>query len=329
MEEKIKAKLKNRKYTWLITGSSGFIGTNLVKKLVQLNQNVIGVDIKKKTFSSSNYKFIKEDIKNIDCIKKKINKKIHFILHQAALVSVPDSIKNPEPYLVNNVLNFRNILELSRFYKIKNLVYASSSSVYGDKSNINHEENIYSIEQLNKLTSPYAQSKRIIEEIAKNYKANFNLIGLRYFNVFGEYQKFKGENLPVIANWINFLIKKKKLTLYGDGKTSRNFIYVDDVVNSNIISALIIKKNTILNICSSKSMNLRQLYFQMKNVYLDSYSDYSIKVNYLRPRNNDIKSSKGSNLKSKKLIYFKEALEFKKALAKTLEWQSKSLNLNS
>jgi UDP-N-acetylglucosamine 4-epimerase len=176
---------------------------------------------------------------------------------------------------------------------------------------------------LNKLTSPYAQSKRIIEEFTKYYKVKFNLIGLRYFNVFGQHQKVKGKNLPVISNWIDLIIKKKPLRIYGNGKATRNFVYVDDVVNANIISALSIKKSTTFNICSSKSISLNQLYLQIKDVLLKLYPNYSIKLNYTKLRSGDIKNSNGSNLKSKKLLYFKEALNFKQALAKTFEWQLK------
>lgn len=323
MEKKIKTKLKNKKFTWLITGSSGFIGINLVKKLIQLNQIVIGVDVKKLSYSNKNYKFIKEDIKNINNIKKKIKKKIDFVLHQASLTSVPESIKNPELYLSDNFLNFKNVLDLSRYLKIKNLVYASSSAVYGNRSKTNSEKNTICFQELNKLTSPYAQSKRIIEEFTKYYKVRFNLIGLRYFNVFGQHQKVKGKNLPVISNWINLIIKKKPLRIYGNGKATRNFVYVDDVVNANIISALSIKKSIIFNICSSKSISLNQLYLQIKDVFLKLYPNYSIKLNYTKLRSGDIKNSNGSNLKSKKLLYFKEELNFKKALAKTFEWQLK------
>ena len=323
MEKKIKTELKNKKFTWLITGSNGFIGSNLVRKLVGLNQNVIGFDLKKTSYNHKNYKFIQDDLKNIDNVKKKIKTKVNFVLHQASLTSVPESIKQPELYLVSNFLNFKNILDLSKVLKVKNLVYASSSSVYGNRSTNNFEKNSISFNSLNKLTSPYAQSKKIIEEFANNYKSNFNLIGLRYFNVFGPFQKIEGVNLPVISKWINLIIRKKPLVIYGNGKATRNFVYIDDVVNANIISALTVKKNIILNICSSKSITLKELLLKIEDIYLKFDPNYKIKISYAKFRKGDIINSKGSNIKSKKLLNFKEGLHFKQALAKTFEWQMK------
>ena len=326
MEKKIKKELKSKKLTWLITGSNGFIGINLVKNLVNLNQNVIGIDVQKTSYIHKNYKFIQDDLKNIGNVKKKIKKKVNFVLHQASLTSVPNSIKQPELYLNSNFLNFKNILDLSKLLKVRSLVYASSSSIYGNRSKNNFEKNSISFNKLNKLTSPYAQSKKIIEEFANNYKSNFNLIGLRYFNVFGPYQKIEGKNLAVIPNWINLIIKKKPLVIYGNGKATRNFIYIDDVVNANIISALTVKKNTIFNICSSKSMTLKQLLLKMRDVYFKFDPNYQIKISYAKFREGDVLYSKGSNFKAKKFLYFKEALDFKKALTKTFEWQIKVTN---
>lgn len=323
MEKIIKKKLKDKTFTWLITGSSGFIGGSLVKRLVQLNQKVIGIDIKKTSYVNKNYLFIQDDLKNIDAIKKKIKKKIDYIFHQASLTSVSESIEKPNLYLSDNFLNFKNILILSEYKKIKNLVFASSSAVYGNRSNINFEKNSISFHNLQKLTSPYAQSKKIIEEYAKVYQGNFNIVGLRYFNVFGPQQRTTGKNLPVISNWINLLKNKKILTIYGDGKAKRDFIYIDDVVNANIISALIIKQNEILNICSSKSITMNKLYAILSKIHCNFYPHFNKKPSYSKIRMGDIKKSIGSNNKAKKTILFKENLNFINALTATYKWQIK------
>ena len=323
MEKIIKKKLKDKTFTWLITGSSGFIGGNLVKRLIQLNQKVIGIDIKKTFYANKNYLFIHDDLKNIDSIKKKVKKKVNYILHQASLTSVPESIKKPNLYLSDNFLNFKNVLILSEYAKIKNLVFASSSAVYGNRSDINFEKNSISFHNLDKLTSPYAKSKKIIEEYAKVYQGDFNIVGLRYFNVFGPQQKMTGKNLPVISNWINLFKKKKPLIIYGDGKAKRDFVYIDDVVNANIISALIIKKNEILNICSSKSITMNKLYNILSRIHFNFCSQFNRKPNYAKIRIGDIKKSMGSNSKAKKTIYFKENLDFIDALSTTYKWQIK------
>ena len=110
------------------------------------------------------------------------------------------------------------------------------------------------------LSSAYSLSKKLIEDYSNTIKCNFNLIGLRYFNVFGPHQKYNGENLPVVSNWINLIAKNKKINIYGDGLSYRNYIYVDDVVNSNILAALLVNKNNMINICSSSKVNLNQLF---------------------------------------------------------------------
>ena len=306
MEKVIKKKLKDKTFTWLITGSSGFIGGSLVKRLIQLNQKVIGIDIKKPSFVNKNYLFIQDDLKNIDAIKNKIKKKIDYIFHQASLTSVPESIEKPNLYLSDNFLNFKNVLILSEYKKIKNLVFASSSAVYGNRSDINFEKNSISFHNLNKLTSPYAQSKKIIEEYAKVYQGGFNIVGLRYFNVFGPQQKITSKNLPVISNWINLLKNKKPLTIYGDGKAKRDFVYIDDVVNANIISALLIKKNETLNICSSKSITMNELYNILSKIHCNFYPRFNRKPNYTKIRIGDIKKSIGSNNKAKKPFILKK-----------------------
>jgi len=320
MLELIKKKLNKKKFTWLITGSSGFVGSNLVEKLVALNQNVIGIDKKKplKKYNKIFFTFIKGDL----CKKKTfflIKDDVDYVIHQASLVSVKESFLFPNKYLTENFVMFKNLLDFFKKKKLKSLVFASSCAVYGDSGNTHYEnkdENFYFSSK--NINSPYAISKQICEHYQKIIKLPFPIAVLRYFNIFGPNQKKNGKDLPIIANWINQLKNEKPLIVYGNGNTTRNFVYIDDVVYANILSALSIKKNVIFNVCSDKSISLNELIKIFKNLF----SNFS-KVNVIYKHKNikDIKVSKGSNKKIKDYLNFKFEKSFRDNLLKTFKWQ--------
>lgn len=319
MEKVIRKKLNKKKYNWLITGSSGFIGTNLVIKLLDLKQKVIGIDIKNSKIKHKNFFFIKGNLLDNKTLKK-IPKNLNFVLHQASLTSVQESLEKPASYLNQNVLSYIKLVEILKTTKIKKLIYASSSAVYGDNNKINFERKLLNEKN---LLSPYAISKKMIEDYSINTKTSFNKVGLRYFNVYGPHQRIEGDNLPVISNWINNILLNKNITIYGNGNSSRNYIYIDDVVNANIMSALMVNQSEILNICSQNKLSLNDL--KKEILYLTKKLDINYRKFpiYKKSRYGDIRSSHGSNRLSKKKINFSEANFFKICLVKTFEWQKK------
>ena len=325
MEKLIKKKLNNKKYKWLVTGSSGFIGTSIVKKLLEYNQVVIGIDIKHGKKFKKNFHFVKGNLLETKILNK-IPNNIDFVLHQASLTSVPESILNPIHYLNQNFISYEKLIKKLRKTNVKKLVYASSCAVYGNKSNKNFEKDTTIFNEYKNLSSAYSLSKKLIEDYSNTIKCNFNLIGLRYFNVFGPYQKYYGENLPVVSNWINLIAKNKKIKIYGNGLSYRNYIYVDDVVNSNILTALLVNKNIMINICSSSKVNLNQLFIKLVSTLKKLKINYNKNPVYTKQRHGDIIKSNGSNFLSKTLLQFKESKSFNEALKATCLWQLKKLN---
>lgn len=317
MEKSIKKKLSKKKYNWLVTGSSGFIGTNIVKKLLELKQNVIGIDIKNSKVNNNSLHFIKGNILNNKTLKK-IPKNVDFVLHQASLTSVQDSIKKPKLYYNQNVKAFVKLLKFLKKFKIKKLIYASSCAVYGEVNKTNYEKDILN---KNKMNSPYSKSKKNIEEYSSKIKTTFPKIGLRYFNVYGPHQKTNGFNLPVISSWMKQILNDNRIVIYGNGDSYRNYIYVDDVVNANISSAFYLKKDRILNICSKEKITLKKLNTVLMQVIKLLKIKYNKLPLYRQLRSGDIKSSHGSNYLARKKIKFKESQNLSKCLIKTFRWQ--------
>lgn len=243
----IKDRLHREPAKWLVTGVAGFIGSNLLEQLLELGQEVVGLD-NFATGHQSNlddvrravgerawqrFHFVEGDITLLaDC--RKACTGATYVLHQAALGSVPRSIHDPLATHAANVTGFANMLVAARDAKVRRLVYASSSSVYGDHPGLPKRE-----EQLGEVLSPYAASKYMDEVYAKVFGRVYGLssIGLRYFNVFGPRQDPNGAYAAVIPLWIDHMLKGQACQIFGDGKTSRDFTYVANAVQANILAA--------------------------------------------------------------------------------------------
>ena len=330
---KIKKHLKIKTYKWLITGVAGFIGSNLLEELLLLNQKVIGVDnfstgkmknlndVKKSVdFNWSNFTLIKGDLSNLEVAKKAI-KNVDFVLHQAARGSIPKSTIDPIKTNKDNVTSFLNILKLSKDKNVKSFVYASSSSVYGDNKNLPKKET-----KVGKVLSNYALTKNINENYSRLFfdLYGFKSIGLRYFNVFGKRQNPNGDYAAVIPKWINSIKKNKKINIFGDGKTSRDFCPVDNVVQANILAALqkLKKKNFIFNVGTNSTRSLNNL---ADAIYKYTHLNKKIikKIEYKNFRKGDIRHSQADIYLIKKYLKYKSLVSFDNGLIKTIEWFSK------
>ncbi len=246
--DRIRAELGANPRKWLVTGVAGFIGSNLLEALLELNQFVVGMD----NFSTgyrhnlhdvremvgeekwSNFVFHEGDIRNIDDCRKAC-RGADYVLHQAALGSVPRSIDDPVATNASNVDGFLNMLVAAGEANVKRFVYASSSAVYGDSPHLPKVE-----DRIGNSLSPYATSKLINELYADVFARVYECkwVGLRYFNVFGKRQDPKGAYAAVIPRWIDSLLNFHKPVINGDGETSRDFCYIKDVVQANILAAL-------------------------------------------------------------------------------------------
>jgi len=261
--------------TWLVTGAAGFIGSHLVEQLLLAGQRVVGVD----NFSTglrenldlvrgavsaergSLFSFFEQDIRDRDGISELVSRsKPDVILHQAALGSVPRSIEDPLSSHESNVDGFINMLDAARKVGVQRVVYASSSSVYGDIGDGAKVE-----DRLGAALSPYAATKRIGEIYAQVYGRTYGLetVGLRYFNVFGPRQDPNGPYAAVIPRWLAAMAKKNPTAIYGDGSGSRDFCYITNVVQANLLAASVPSSSaaihSVVNIGCGATTTLMQL----------------------------------------------------------------------
>ena len=334
--EDLKVKISKTKRTWLITGVAGFIGSHLLEELLKLGQKVIGIDnfstghhhnleeVKKLISEDmwSSFTFVEGDIRNYsDC--QNVTMEVDYVLHQAALGSVPRSLLDPIRTNASNVTGFLNILEASRLAKVNSFTYAASSSTYGDHPALPKIEN-----RIGDPLSPYAATKRINEIYAEVYaKAyDFESIGLRYFNVFGPRQDPNGAYAAVIPKWTQAIINGQKVFINGDGKTSRDFCYIENVVQANLLSATADQdiKNNIFNIALGNKTTLNELF----GIIQSSLSENGI-VSFNVPehkefREGDVRHSQASIDKSSKLLGYKPTHSVSRGIDITTEWYLKN-----
>lgn len=324
-------KLKKKKI--LVTGGAGFIGSNLCVKLVDLGAEVYCLDNLSTGYKSNikflinkkNFKFIKGDITNINTCQN-CCKDMDYVLHQAALGSVPRSIKDPLTTNNVNVTGFLNMLIASRDNKVKRFVYAASSSTYGDSESLPKLENI-----IGKPLSVYATTKYVNELYAENFFKlyNFNSIGLRYFNVFGPNQDPNGPYAAVIPKFISKLIKHESPIINGDGSFSRDFTYVDNVINMNLLALCTQNKNAlnqIYNTAFGERTSLNKLAELLKGFLCKwDHKIKNIEIKYGPEREGDIPHSLASIEKSKKLLKYNPKYSVESGLSASIDWYWKNL----
>ncbi len=257
--------------TFLVTGVAGFIGSHLLERLLSLGQRVVGVDNFSTGFQSnlervkqltgerySNFTFIEGDVADGECLERAC-KGVNVILHQAALGSVKRSVEDPIKSNYNNVDGTLQVFDTARRMGVSRVVYASSSSVYGDSAASPKRE-----EDTGRVLSPYAATKAFGEVYARLFFDLYGLetVGLRYFNVFGPRQNPEGDYAAVIPRWIDSVLKGVPCVIYGDGKTSRDFCFIDNVVNANLRAACCPKDScgTAYNIAVGDETSLNELH---------------------------------------------------------------------
>lgn len=274
--ESARRDLRNAPRTWLVTGAAGFIGSNLVESLLELNQSVIGLDnfatghrrnidviVQGNPESARRFRFIEGDIRDIGTCRVACEG-VDYVLHQAALGSVPRSIRDPITTAQVNVDGFLNIIVTARDAGVKRFVYASSSSVYGDERSLPQVE-----VKTGRPLSPYAATKVTNELFATVFQRTYALetIGLRYFNVFGPRQDPNGQYAAVIPRWIASLMRSEACHIFGDGETSRDFCHIANAVQANLLSAIAPPEatDTVYNVACNESTSLNHLFAMIRD----------------------------------------------------------------
>ncbi len=329
----VKESLLDEPKTWLITGVAGFIGSNLLQELLQLNQTVVGADnfstgydlnltaVKKKVTKRqwSRFVFHKGDISKIKFCKS-ICKDVDYVLHQAALGSVPRSLKDPLKTNNSNITGFLSMLVAARDSNVKNFVYAASSSTYGDHKALPKRE-----DRIGNPLSPYAITKYVNELYAEIFfKAyDFNSIGLRYFNVFGKRQSPNGAYAAVIPKWLSSIANSEPVQINGDGSTSRDFCYVDNAVQANILAACTTSKkalNQIYNVALGDKTTLNDLHKIIVQEVSKHKAIDKMPPKYQDFRDGDVKHSQADISKAKNLLGYRPTHKIRPGIKELVLW---------
>lgn len=317
----------------LITGGAGFIGSNLCEYFLSKGNHVICLDNFatghryniEHLLTNKNFVLIEGDIRNIDdCLKA--TEKADYVLHQAALGSVPRSINDPKTTNEVNITGFLNMLIASRDNKVKRFIYAASSSTYGDSESLPKVEDV-----IGKPLSPYAVTKYVNELYADVFSKTYGIetIGLRYFNVFGRKQDPNGAYAAVIPKFVMQLMKKESPIINGDGNYSRDFTYIDNVIQMNEIAMLTQNRdaiNTVYNTAYGDRTTLNDMVFYLKK-YLSEFDSTiaNVEVIYGPNRVGDIPHSLANIDKAKKLLSYAPKYAFKDGLKEAVNWYWENL----
>ena len=329
-----RAHLQNEPRHWLITGVAGFIGSNLLEALLALGQRVTGLD----NFSNGhrhnldqvraivgedawrNFRFVEGDIRHpADCAEA--CREVDFVLHQAALGSVTRSIEDPVLTNASNITGFLNMLVAARDAKVGRFVYAASSSTYGDHPDLPKVEGV-----IGKPLSPYAVTKYVNELYADVFGRTYGMqsIGLRYFNIFGPRQDPNGAYAAVIPLWIAALIGNQPLKINGDGETSRDFCFIENVIQANLLAALAKNPqaiNQVYNVALGDRTSLNQLYSMMRELLQARFAHVAQHAPaYGGFRGGDVRHSQADIGKARSLLGYAPPHRIDAGLAQAMDW---------
>lgn len=331
--DQLQIELQTSSRTWLITGVAGFIGSNLLETLLKLNQSVVGLD----NFSTGyqhnldevkslvtaeqwqRFRFLKGDICNVaDC--KEACAGVDYVLHEAALGSVPRSIEDPLTTNANNITGFLNMLTAARDAGVKRFVYAASSSTYGDHPGLPKLE-----DHIGKPLSPYAVTKYVNELYAEVFARTygFKAIGLRYFNIFGQRQDPDGAYAAVIPKWFAGLIKNEAVFINGDGETSRDFCFIDNCVQANLLAAVASDEaaNNVYNVAFGERTSLNELYAFIKELVVVAHPTVAgAEATYRDFRAGDVRHSLADISKAHSLIGYAPQYSIAAGLQHAAKW---------
>ncbi len=337
--EALQRTLARHPATWLVTGAAGFIGSNLVETLLKLDQRVVGLD----NFATGHrrnldevrelvtrpqwerFRFLEGDLGDRSTCRRAC-RGIAYVLHQAALGSVPRSIKDPIASHASNVTGFIHLLVAAREAGVKRFVYASSSSVYGDHPRLPKAEAV-----IGEPLSPYAATKRIDELYADVFARCYGMesIGLRYFNVFGPRQDPEGPYAAVIPKWIAAMLHRQPVCINGDGRTSRDFCYVANAVQANLLAATARKPpalNQVYNVAVGERTSLNELFVLLR----DRLAPHHPFLRDTRPvyrdfRAGDVRHSQADIRKARRLLGYRPTHRIDAGLDVALDWYERSL----
>lgn len=330
--EQLLIELPQSPKTWLVTGVAGFIGSNLLETLLKLDQQVVGLD----NFATGHqrnldevqsqvtveqwarFKFIEGDIRNVDACREACQG-VDYVLHQAALGSVPRSINDPITTNSTNIDGFLNMLVAARDAEVKSFTYAASSSTYGDHPGLPKVEDI-----IGKPLSPYAVTKYVNELYADVFARcyGFKTIGLRYFNVFGKRQDPDGAYAAVIPKWTAAMISGEDVFINGDGQTSRDFCFIENAVQANLLAATAQgdARNQVYNVAVSGRTDLNQLFNQLKQALAANAVNYAKDAVYRDFRAGDVRHSQADITKAEKLLGYAPAFDINAGIARAMPW---------
>jgi UDP-N-acetylglucosamine 4-epimerase len=331
--EKLTQQLFKQPKTWLITGVAGFIGSNLLETLLGLGQRVVGLDnfatghqrnldeVKKCVSADqwARFSFIKGDIRELDDCRAACNG-VDYVLHQAALGSVPRSINDPITTNAANIDGFLNMLVASRDAKVLSFTYAASSSTYGDHPGLPKVEDV-----IGKPLSPYAVTKYVNELYADVFARSygFKTVGLRYFNVFGKRQDPDGAYAAVIPKWTSAMIRGEEVFINGDGATSRDFCFIENTVQANLLAATTVDEtalNQVYNVAYSGRTDLNDLFEAIKASLSRSGVVYNNSPVYREFRAGDVRHSQADISKARALLGYMPIYNINEGIDKAMPW---------
>jgi UDP-N-acetylglucosamine 4-epimerase len=332
--ELLKQRLKAEPKSWLVSGVAGFIGSNLLEALLSLDQKVFGMDnffsghrenlkeVRSRVTSEqwAHFSFKEGDIRDLPACHQACPG-VDYVLHQAAMCSVPASIADPLAAHHINVSGTLNLMLAARDSKVKAFVYASSSAVYGDSPGPAKSEN-----DLSNPISPYGANKYMNELYGQVFARCYSLktMGLRYFNVFGPRQDPNGAYAAVIPKWISALIKDEPVIIYGDGETTRDFCYVANVVQANLLAAVASSPgegNPVYNVALNKSTSLNELFAALQKVLSHDYPHVKgIRPIYKAFRPGDIRESQADISRAQKFLGYDPTVGVEEGLSLAIDW---------